>query len=85
MSNAKVYFIWVGQGDCTLIRSDDDTLVLIDCGTSDSFAIYEDNVKTSIQDVLTETGKTQIDYLILTHSDKDHCNLVSKLFDITSF
>jgi beta-lactamase superfamily II metal-dependent hydrolase len=85
MSNAKVYFIWVGQGDCTLIRSDDDTLVLIDCGTSDSFAIYEDNVKTSIQDVLTETGKTQIDYLILTHSDKDHCNLVNKLFDITSF
>ena len=85
MSNAKVYFIWVGQGDCTLIRADDDTLILIDCGTSDSFDIYEDNVKPSIKSVLTATGKNKIDYLILTHSDKDHCNLVSKLFDFTSF
>ena len=85
MANPKVYFIWVGQGDCTLIRTDSDKLVLIDCGTSDSMDIYTDNVKPTIESVLSDTGKSAIDYLILTHSDKDHCNLVKKLFEFTSF
>lgn len=83
--STKVHFIWVGQGDCTLIQTDTNKLILIDCGTSDNMSIYDDNVKPSIEKVLTDTGKTSIDYLILTHSDKDHCNLVSSLFEFTEF
>lgn len=45
--SAKVHFIWVGQGDCTLIQTDTNKLILIDCGTSDDFSIYDDNVKPS--------------------------------------
>jgi competence protein ComEC len=83
----KVYFIWVGQGDCTLIQTDNDELILIDCGTSDTMDIFDDNVKPTIQGILNSfnPAKTQIDYLILTHSDKDHVNLVSRLFDIVEF
>jgi beta-lactamase superfamily II metal-dependent hydrolase len=83
--SAKIYFIWVGQGDCTLIRTDTNKLILIDCGTSDDQSIYTDNVKPTIEAVLKDAGKTSIDYLILTHSDKDHCNLVKSLFDIKNF
>ena len=81
----KIYTIWVGQGDCTLIQTDTNKLILIDCGTSDNQKIYEDNVKPSIENILKGLGKASIDYLIITHSDKDHCNLISKLFAFTTF
>ena len=81
----KIYTIWVGQGDCTLIQTDTNKLILIDCGTSDDQAIYAANVKPSIENILKGLGKTSIDFLVITHSDKDHCNLISKLFAFTTF
>lgn len=83
--SVKINFIWVGQGDCTLIQTDTNKLVLIDCGTSDDMSIYADNVKPTIEGILKATGKKSIDFLILTHSDKDHCNLIAKLFGFTTF
>jgi beta-lactamase superfamily II metal-dependent hydrolase len=83
--SSKIYFIWVGQGDCTLIRTDTNKLILIDCGTSDDQSVYSDNVKPTIEAVLKDAGKTSIDYLILTHSDKDHCNLIQHLLKFTTF
>jgi beta-lactamase superfamily II metal-dependent hydrolase len=81
----KIYTIWVGQGDCTLIQTDTNKLILIDCGTSDNQSIYKDNVEPSIKSIMQSLGKTSIDLLILTHSDKDHCNMISRLFAITTF
>lgn len=78
-------FIWVGQGDCTLIKTEDNTVILLDCGTSDSTSIYASNVKPTIDAVMTAAGKTQFDYLILTHSDKDHCNLIPSLYTSYTF
>ena len=83
--SVKINYIWVGQGDCTLIQTDTNKLILIDCGTSDGKAIYGTNVRPTIEGILDKLGTKTIDFLILTHSDKDHCNFVSKLFDFATF
>jgi beta-lactamase superfamily II metal-dependent hydrolase len=77
--DVEVIFVWVGQGDCTLIRTNNNTVIMIDCGTSDDMSIYHKNVAPTLNAVMTAAGKTEIDYLILTHSDKDHCNLIPKV------
>jgi competence protein ComEC len=77
--DVEVTFVWVGQGDCTLIRTNNDTVIMIDCGTSDDMSIYHKNISPTIDAVMAAAGKDEIDYLILTHSDKDHCNLISRV------
>lgn len=59
----EVHFIDVGQGDATLIKCGDHTM-LIDTG--------EDDKGTAIQYYLTKQGVEELDYLILTHPDSDH-------------
>lgn len=59
----RVHFINVGQGDCTLVESKGQFL-LIDAGPED--------YGTKIQKYLNEAGVEKIDYLILTHPDSDH-------------
>lgn len=82
---AEIYFIWVGQGDCTLIKTAGGKTILIDCGTSDNMSIYDDNIAPTITQIMKDVGnKNYIDYLILTHSDKDHCNCIQRLTAKTS-
>ncbi len=72
----KVHFIDVGQGDCTLVESKGETL-LIDAGP--------DDVGTKIQKYLMDEGITKIDYFVLTHPDSDHigsADVVVTKFDI---
>lgn len=59
----EVHFIDVGQGDCTLLLSD-DKVMLIDCA--------EEIYGTAIQNYLQKRDIKKIDYLILTHPDADH-------------
>lgn len=71
-----VHFIDVGQGDCTLIESKGEYL-LIDAGP--------DNMGTKIQKYLNDVGVSKIDYLILTHPDSDHIgsvDVIATKFDI---
>ena len=57
------HFINVGQADCTLLKCNDD-VVLIDAGDVDSaFTICQ---------YLDSFGVKEIDYLILTHMHADH-------------
>lgn len=58
----SVHFIDVGQGDCTLIYSQGDTL-LIDTGTPDSAATV---------DYISGLGIDEIDKIIITHPHDDH-------------
>jgi len=81
----EVYFIWVGQGDCTLIKTAENTTILIDCGSSDRKEIYEGNVKPTINSVMGSIGKTEIDYLILTHDDRDHYGFIVNLCETYTF
>ena len=58
-----IYYLDVGQSDCTIIKSGDMTM-MIDAGTSDQIG----NIKESIKSLKIDI----IDYLILTHPHEDH-------------
>ncbi|MBM7635058.1 ComEC/Rec2 family competence protein [Geomicrobium sediminis] len=62
MSGAEVVFYDVGQGDSTLLR-DQETTILIDTGRHDDPAVLE---------YLEADGVQDIDLLILTHPHADH-------------
>ena len=57
------HFIDVGQGDCTLFISGNETM-LIDCGEEK----YSDTVIRELQSY----GVTEIDYVVVTHAHSDH-------------
>lgn len=63
IDNMEVHFIDVGQGDATLIKCGDSTM-LIDAGENDK--------GTLVQNYLRKQGVNSLDYLIVTHPDSDH-------------
>ena len=69
----RIHFIDVGQGDCTLLELPDGKVMLIDSG---------DNTQTTKKQILRYLNALdieQIDYLVLTHADKDHCGGVEEI------
>ena len=71
----KVYFLDVGQGDCTFIKCPNGTTILVDCNISnDDFLFW-------LEDKLPENddGKKILDYLIITHPHEDHIKGIGKL------
>lgn len=67
-NNLKITFLYVGQGDCTLIETPDGSNILIDCGMKD----FKYNSGENIVPFLKRKGINQIDLLILTHLHYDH-------------
>lgn len=59
----EVHFLDVGHGDATVILCGEHSM-MIDCG--------DDEQGTKLQNYLTKHGVDQLDYLVLTHPDKDH-------------
>lgn len=59
----RVYFLDVGQGDCTLIFNGDHTM-LIDAGDNDQEVL--------VLKYLIGLDVERLDYLVLTHTDADH-------------
>ena len=59
----EVHFLDVGHGDSTLILCGEQAM-MIDCGDSTQ--------GESLQSYLRNQGVTGLDYLVLTHPDKDH-------------
>ena len=59
----QVTFLDVGQGDCTIVRTDGHAMV-IDTG--------DNGEGEYVVDYLQEEGIDVLDYLILTHPDADH-------------
>lgn len=53
------------QGDCFLVYTNQDKLIMVDTG-------YQTADATSIINGIQSYGKTKIDYLIITHFDPDH-------------
>lgn len=66
----KTEFLNTGKSDCILIMMDDKN-ILIDTADADD---YE-----NIDKELVNNGVKSIDYLILTHYDKDHIGSASKI------
>lgn len=60
----EVHYIDVGQGDATLIKCG-DAAMLIDAGENDKGTLVQNYVK--------KQGIENLDYLIVTHPDSDHC------------
>lgn len=74
-NNEKImtaHFIDVGQGDCTLFISGNETM-LIDCGEAE----YSDTV---IND-LKFYGVTELDYAVITHAHTDHMGGMADILD----
>lgn len=70
----EVNFINVGQGDCTLIRNH-NKVVLIDTGGLS----YMDVANDSLVPFLRKKRIYQIDAVIITHYDYDHCGSLTSL------
>ena len=77
-----IHFIDVGQGDSIFIQLPDGKNMLIDGGDKSNDAFE------AIDTLLTSLGVTQIDYMMLTHSDADHCggldNVIEE-YDVIDF
>ncbi len=71
-TNLEVTYLNVGKGDAIILNKD-DTFVVIDCGYSSTFNI--------LNNALEEKGCNKIDYLIITHFDKDHVGGAKKLIN----
>ncbi|MBQ3330068.1 MAG: MBL fold metallo-hydrolase [Ruminococcus sp.] len=67
-----VHFIDVGEGDCTLLESDDE-FVLIDAGERD----YGEEVLRYIED----QGADELKYMIATHPHSDHVGGLRTVID----
>lgn len=65
-----VNFLKTGSSDCIIIKTENHS-VLIDTAYSESFEIIDNELKT--------LGIDKLDYLILTHYDKDHIGSASKI------
>ena len=67
-----VRFVDVGQGDCTIVQSADETLV-IDTGPPDA--------RKALEEQLQAYGIDHIQVLVLTHPHEDHDGSLGFLFD----
>ena len=72
----QVHFMDVGQGDSILILFPDGKDMLIDCGTSSRGSW--DDVSEYLKFYITDA---QLDYLMLTHSDKDHVDYLDEVLE----
>lgn len=79
-TEARITFLDVGQGDCTVIETPQGQVIVVDGGGMPSFPQkswqrrqhpYDVGEKTVIP-YLRFRGIRQIDYLIMTHGDADH-------------
>lgn len=66
----SIYFVDVGQGDCTFIVTPQNKTILIDGGGSlrDDFDVG----KKTLIPYLLDRGYTTVDYVFVSHFDQDH-------------
>lgn len=72
----EVHFIDVGQGDAVLIRLPDGKDILIDSGSGTSVSNAN---RTKHLEYLESMNLGEIDYMIVTHPDSDHINMLSSI------
>ncbi len=66
----KIYFVDVGQGDCTLIITPENKNILVDGGGSE-FSSFDVGENTLLPYLLARRITT-IDYIMISHFDSDH-------------
>ena len=73
-----VAFLDVGQGDGILIRTEQGTNIMIDCGSSDNKTVGE----YVLLPALRYYGMAELDYVFITHGDKDHISGLQELYEL---
>ncbi len=68
-----VYFIDVGQGDCTLIKTKSNRTIMIDSGGNENIEEYDIGKQVLVPYLLTR-GIKKLDYIMVSHFHADHCN-----------
>ncbi len=71
----RIHYLDVGQGDSTLIELPDGKVMLIDGGRGD------DNANNAILRYLNALKISEIDYLVVTHTDSDHCGGLDEVLE----
>lgn len=71
--NLKIFFVDVGQGDCTVITTPKGKNIIIDGG--------EDFDGKIVLPYLLDRGITKIDYMIVSHFDSDHVGGLIKVIN----
>lgn len=74
----ELYFLDVGQGDCTVIITPHKKVIVIDAGPADRYKVAAETV---ILPFLHSKGINQIDCMIITHYDLDHYGGLEYLVD----
>lgn len=72
----QLHVINVGNGDAMLIKFPNNQTMMIDTGDE----YYSDVVESYVQQYLWSENLSQIDYLVLTHSDSDHVGGAKSIF-----
>lgn len=80
MPELRIVFLDAGQGDATLVVYPDNSLMLIDCGSTKSKRVVVSEIQDGIARYLPGTpGNNTIDTLVLTHPDVDHYNMLEEV------
>lgn len=75
----EAHFVDVGQGDAILLKFPGDVEVMIDGGTTSSgLADYRTELVGYLNDVISDNT---IEYMIVTHPDTDHYNMLEAVMD----
>lgn len=72
----QIYFVDVGQGDCTLIITPKNKKILVDGGGSENYDVG----KNVLIPYLLDRKIYTIDHLIFSHFDTDHCKRFIQCF-----
>lgn len=72
----RVHFINVGQGDAIAISLPDGKTMLIDAGTISHAKELESYL---MENVITNHASSQLDYVVMTHSDVDHIGGMARI------
>ena len=71
-SDFAIYYLDVGQSDCSIVVCDDEVL-MIDCGTYNQLNVIRQSIHTLEID--------EIDYMIVTHQHDDHMGSATDLIN----
>lgn len=74
-----VHYLDVGQADCIVIELPDNKKMLIDAGIEKNQNVMIDYINKNVFNLPSENKV--FDYVLLTHSDADHCGGMAKIFD----